>query len=129
MFLGVVNVALLRRIYIFIGFLQACIAVLVFNMFYIAIFAQLRILIMKVNLFAVYDTASEVYDGPHPAATDGVALRNFRNVARNPDSTVGKNPEYFSIWRVGEWNDATGEVTSVVKECLGHAIDLLGEND
>ena len=80
---------------------------------------------MKVKLYAVLDNASGVYDGPVPCNGDGVALRNFINMARNPESPIGKNPECFSIWRVGEYNDATGEVTPEVKECLGHAVDLL----
>jgi len=80
---------------------------------------------MKVKLYAVLDSASGVYDGPVPAQADGVAMRNFLNVAKNPDSPIGKNPEHFSIWRVGEYNDATGEVTPETKECLGHALDLL----
>jgi len=84
---------------------------------------------MKVKLYAVLDRASGVYDGPVPCTTDGVALRNFTNMAKNPDSTIGKNPEYFSIWRVGEWNDADGEITPEVKECLAHAVDIIGEKE
>ena len=84
---------------------------------------------MKVKLYAVLDSASGVYDGPVPANADGVALRNFTNMARSDNNAVGKNPECFSIWRVGEWNDATGEVTPETKECLGHAVDLIGNNE
>lgn len=85
---------------------------------------------MKVNLYAVLDSASAIYDGPVGCNTDGVALRNFVNMASDERSAVGKNPECFSIWRVGEWNDATGELVPCVKECLGYAVDLLkGDNN
>ena len=80
---------------------------------------------MKVKLYAVLDSASGVYDGPVPAQADGVAVRNFINMAKNPQTAIGMNPEHFSLWRVGEWNDAVGEVVPEVKECLGHAVDLL----
>ena len=83
---------------------------------------------MKVKLYAVLDSASGVYDGPVPAQADGVATRSFANMARDPNSPIGKNPEYFSLWRVGEWNDADGEIVPEVKECLGYAIDLLVED-
>ena len=66
---------------------------------------------MKVKLYAVYDKASGVYDGPVPCNADGVALRNFTNMAKNPDTPVGRNPECFSIWRVGQWDDAAWIVT------------------
>ena len=81
---------------------------------------------MKVKLYAVLDSASAVYDGPVPSQTDGVAMRNFINMAKNPDTAVGRNPECFSLWRVGEWDDATGvPSTPDGKECLGYAIDLI----
>lgn len=80
---------------------------------------------MKVKIYAVLDSASGVYDGPVPSQNDAVALRNFTNMALNENSSIGKNPECFSLWRVGEWNDATGEVVPEVKECLVHAIDLV----
>ncbi len=83
---------------------------------------------MKVKLYAVLDSASGVYDVPLPCNADGVAMRNFINMAKDQATLVGKNPECFSIWRVGEWNDATGKVTPESKECLGYAVDLIGAN-
>jgi hypothetical protein len=80
---------------------------------------------MKVGLYCVLDRASGVYDGPVPSTTDGTALRNFTHMAKNPDSAIGKNPSDFSLWRVGEWNDAEGAVTPETKTCIAHAIDLL----
>ena len=84
---------------------------------------------MKVKLYAVLDSASGIYDGPVPANADGVAVRNFQNMSRDPNTAIGKNPEYFSLWRVGEWNDATGEIIPEGKECLGYAVDLLIEKE
>ena len=83
---------------------------------------------MKVKLYAVLDKTSGVYDGPVPCHNDGVALRNFTNAAIAGEGPISKNPECFSIWRVGEWNDATGEVTPEIKECLGYAIDLINDD-
>lgn len=83
---------------------------------------------MKVKLYAVLDNASGVYDGPVPAQADGVAMRNFTNMAKTPESPIGKNPECFSLWRVGEWNDADGTITPKTKECLCYAIDMVAES-
>lgn len=80
---------------------------------------------MKTRLYAVLDSCSAVYDGPVPCQTDGVAMRNFTNMALNPETAIGRNPEHFSLWFVGEWDDAKAEITPVVKECLGHANDFL----
>ena len=54
---------------------------------------------MKVKLYAVLDSASGVYDGPVPAQADGVALRNFTNMAMDANTAIGRNPECFSLWR------------------------------
>lgn len=80
---------------------------------------------MKVKLVAVLDQVSGVYDGPVPTHNEGTALRNFTQMCLNPESPMGKNPSDFSLWLVGEWNDATGEVEPCVKKCLGYAVDLL----
>lgn len=80
---------------------------------------------MKVNLYAIFDSASCVYDGPAPAHNDGVALRDFDNIARNPETKVGMNPEYFSLWRVGTWDDSKGEPSNENKECLAYAHELI----
>ena len=37
---------------------------------------------MIVKLYAVLDSASGVYDGPVPAHTDLIAMRNFTDVAK-----------------------------------------------
>lgn len=80
---------------------------------------------MIVKLYAVHDTASGVYDGPVPSGADGVAMRNFTNMARDPNTPIGKNPECFSLWRVGTWNDATGEVVPGEPELLAKAIEVI----
>jgi hypothetical protein len=80
---------------------------------------------MKVNLYAVLDTASGVYDGPVPSKTDGTAMRSFTQMAKNPESPIGQSPSDFSLWKVGVWNDATGELVETRKECLAYAVDLL----
>lgn len=80
---------------------------------------------MKVGLYAVYDSASRIYDGPVPSNNDEVAMRNFVNMCKNLDSPIGKNPECFSLWLVGSYDDSTGEVEPEVKQCLLHANDVL----
>lgn len=86
---------------------------------------------MKVKLFAVLDSASGVYDGPVPAQSELVAMRNFSDLAKNPESVVGKHPADFSLWYVGVWNDATGEIEleETGKKCLAYAMDILTPNE
>lgn len=84
---------------------------------------------MKVGLYAVLDSASAVYDGPVPSHNDEVAVRNFGNMAKNPQSAISQNPECFSLWKVGEWNDGDAQVLPLKdgKVCLINAVDLLNK--
>jgi hypothetical protein len=68
---------------------------------------------MKVSLFAVFDVASGVYDGPVGSNTDATAIRQFTQMAINAETPIGKNPEDFSLVKVGRWDDAKGEIEPV----------------
>jgi hypothetical protein len=114
-----------------IGFLRVSIVWNVYKVFFTTINVLFRRSIMIVKLFAVLDTASGVYDGPVPAQTETLANRNFQDMIQNPKSPMNKHPEDFSLWLVGTWNDATGEIVppehGKVKICS--AVDLItGDN-
>lgn len=84
---------------------------------------------MILNLYAVLDQCSGVYDGPVPLHNDKVAMRQFAAAAQKEGTAVNNNPSDFSIWRVGRWNDATGEVETETKVCIAYAVDLLIKGD
>lgn len=65
---------------------------------------------MKKNVYAVYDTASGVYDGPIPGISDAQMIRAFSDMAVNADHPIGQHPEDYALVKVGEWNDGTGEL-------------------
>ena len=62
---------------------------------------------MIVNLYAVYDRCSGVYDGPIPGQSDGQMIRRFSDMAVG-DTEIGKHPEDYTLFRVGSWNDGNG---------------------
>lgn len=84
---------------------------------------------MIVNLYAVFDVASGVYDGPVAAQTDAVAIRNFSGMTSNPESPIGKNPEDFSLVRVGRWDDSKGEVIQEDRVTLITANEAIAANN
>lgn len=65
---------------------------------------------MIVQLYAVVDRLSGVYDGPHKAVNEGQFLRSFADACGDPKSGINKHPEDFYCVHVGSWNDATGDV-------------------
>ncbi len=68
---------------------------------------------MIVSLYAIYDSASGVYDGPFPGTADGAVSRNFSDMCLNADHPIGKHPDCYTLFRVGSWNDGTGEVADI----------------
>lgn len=83
---------------------------------------------MIVGLYAVFDRASGVYDGPFPQRADGEAIRNFVNMAKNPDSAVGKNPDDFTLMKIGMFNDGTGDIEKLNPSKLINGVEATSEN-
>ena len=73
---------------------------------------------MKVNLYAVFDRCSGVYDGPIPGRADAEMIRGFTQQCLNPDSQLGKSPDDFTLFKVGSWNDGTAELEDFAPEKL-----------
>ena len=73
---------------------------------------------MKKDMYAVFDTASGVYDGPIPGVSNAHMVRHFSDMATNPEHPIGQHPEDYSLVLIGVWNDGTGEVTNIPNETL-----------
>ena len=73
---------------------------------------------MQKNLYAIFDTASGVYDSPMTFNADAEAVRFFKQIVDRDDTTVGRNPEDFSLVRIASWSDTTSEVTPLTKETI-----------
>ena len=65
---------------------------------------------MILQMFAVVDRVSGVYDGPHKAINEGQFLRSFSDSVRDPKSGIFNHPEDFYCVHIGSFNDATGDI-------------------
>lgn len=68
---------------------------------------------MKLLVFAVHDRVVESFGSPFTAQTDAEAKRMFMGAASDPDTYLAKNPQDFSLYQVGTFNNSTGELTAV----------------
>ena len=80
---------------------------------------------MQFNVYAVFDTASGIYDRPFVMQSDGQALRAFGDIAVDAEHPIGKHPEDYSLFRLGMFNDNTGEISATGKECLATALEMV----
>jgi hypothetical protein len=83
---------------------------------------------MKVSLYAVFDRCSGVYDGPIPGRADAEMIRNFTHMAIGGESPIAKSPEDFTLFKVGAWNDGTGELEDFVPEKLINGAEALSNS-
>lgn len=80
---------------------------------------------MKTPMYSIYDTASGVYTKPWQALTDAQAMREFSDIVAMPDSAIGKHPEHYYLCRIGDFNDATAELTQQENETLLTGLETL----
>ena len=83
---------------------------------------------MIVNLYAVYDTATGIYDGPIPGQSDGQMIRKFSDMAVNAETEIGKHPEDFTLFRMGTWNDGTGELVDNTNDKLINGVEAVANS-
>lgn len=79
------------------------------------------------NIYAVYDNKAKAWLDPFVSINNAVAQRHFANGANQEGTQLNKNPEDYTLYHVGTWNDDTGECEKVDKENLGMAADYKRE--
>lgn len=80
---------------------------------------------MRVFLYSVFDSCGGIYDRPFVAQADGMALRSFGDIAADAKHPIGQHPEHYMLFRIGMFNDNTGEVESETPVCIGKAHELV----
>ena len=68
---------------------------------------------MKLTAYTIYDVQADRFNTPMFLANDAVAIRQIKNELLNPNSQISLSPEDFKIYKNGEYDDETGEITSI----------------
>jgi len=67
---------------------------------------------MKLLAFSVYDQKAECFGHPFFTSTTGIAARYLQQWLHNPQTTISQNPEDFSLYQVGTWDDNQAKFTT-----------------
>lgn len=78
---------------------------------------------MILHAYTIYDRKALQYHSPFFAVADGAALRSFMDLANDPNTTVGRHPADFILYRCGGFDDVTGGLLPV--PVLDHVSDAL----
>lgn len=80
---------------------------------------------MILVIMAAYDKKAQAYMTPFFVNNALLGLRAFKDAANSPESPVCKNPEDFSLFRLGTFDDNTARMELVVQpEIVAEAINL-----
>ena len=69
------------------------------------------------------DQATKAYGRPFFLHNDGMAIRTFQNIVNEEGDNrgdVARNPDQFTLYRIGEFNDSNGEITKETPTSLGN---------
>lgn len=80
---------------------------------------------MRMAIYAIYDTATGAYMRPFFVQADAQAVRAFSDLAVAADHEVGKHPEDYSLFRIGQFDDKKGKIIGESPECIATALECV----
>lgn len=81
---------------------------------------------MILNVYSIHDQAAEAFINPFFMHNDGLAIRAFQdNVNSKEENNISKHPEQFVLFKLGEYDDKTGLITTLeAPRALSTGIEL-----
>lgn len=80
---------------------------------------------MILKLFTIYDEAAKAYLPPFLLPESGQAIRTFANCINSNDHQFGKNPEDYTLFSLGHFNDASASITPHAPKSLGNGVQFI----
>lgn len=80
---------------------------------------------MKLLVFSVRDLKASAYMQPFFMQKIGQAMRAFGDTVQDGKSVLGKHPEDFELFKIGEFDDESGELKTMKPEYIARAGDFV----
>lgn len=84
---------------------------------------------MKVRIFSVYDVKAEAYLAPFTFPENGQAIRAFSDTVNDPNSMFNKHAADFTLFRLGYFDQSSGEFENDREFLIGGAAVKIAEAD
>lgn len=81
----------------------------------------------KLRAYSVYDSKAEAYLRPFFAPSRGLAIRSFADVVNDKTHEVNKHAADYTLFEIGDFDEATGLFISKTPETLGNALTFKHE--
>lgn len=63
------------------------------------------------RVFSVFDGKAAIYSTPIFQHTDAMASRAFLDACSDKETPVGRHPEDYTLYYIGEWDEFLGKLT------------------
>ncbi len=84
---------------------------------------------MILKLIAVYDMKASFYASPLAMRSQGEAIRSFSQVVNDETTPMGKNPEDYSLFQIGEYDDSSGIINAnATPKLIISALELINQD-
>lgn len=80
---------------------------------------------IKFRVYSVYDSKAESFSSPIFLPNDAMAQRSFADSVNSPGSPVGKHPEDYILFLIGEWDAIEGKLSGMAPVSVCNAIQLV----
>lgn len=70
---------------------------------------------MRLSLYSVFDIKMEKFYPPYASENDAVGDRHFMELLTDPKSMLSRHPEDYRLFRIGEFDEWTGEIVPLEK--------------
>jgi len=77
------------------------------------------------KIFTIYDEKAKAYLPPFFLPESGMALRSFKDCINSNDHQFGKNPEDYTLFTLGHYNDAEASISPHAPKTLGNGLTFL----
>lgn len=77
------------------------------------------------DMYAVFDTKSQLFGMPHFQKSDGVAIRSFSTACESPETELNKYPSDFSLYHIGTFHVETGELVPATPRQICNASEFV----
>lgn len=84
---------------------------------------------MKLQMYVIFDSKALVYNRPFYLPNDDVALRTAKDLRQDPNSEAFKNPEDYTLFHIGSYDDENAEITTLPTPQPLIRFNELKEND
>ena len=78
------------------------------------------------KVYSIYDKKAERWTFPMQVEKHGDMMRSFEDISNDPNHVVGKHPEDYTLFEIGEYDDSTGTFThSESRHSYGLALEYV----